>query len=152
MRAIEAECARRGLMMFLADTHDDPGQELRVVQALHQRRVDGVILAPTVGPERRALDYLETARIPSVMVDASPLAASTRSAWRTSSRSRTWSGMATAGSASCRARPISRPRSSDSTATRLALDRAGLPFDAELVRCGHSDKEPACCACAAGAA
>ena len=60
VRAIEAECARRGLMMFLADTHDDPAQELRVIQALHQRRVDGIILAPAAGSERQVVDYLDT--------------------------------------------------------------------------------------------
>src|SRR5205085_9670447 len=45
--AIEAECARLGMMVFLSDTEDDPGRELEVVMALHQRRVDGIILAPS---------------------------------------------------------------------------------------------------------
>src|SRR5882762_7076039 len=30
VRAIEAECSKNGLMMFCADTHDDPQQELNV--------------------------------------------------------------------------------------------------------------------------
>ena len=51
--AIEAECARLGLMVFLSDTQDEPARELKVVQALHQRRVDGIILAPSADPERR---------------------------------------------------------------------------------------------------
>jgi LacI family transcriptional regulator len=67
--AIEAECARLGLMVFLSDTQDDPAQELRVVQGLHQRRVDGIILAPSADPEGRALAYLEASRIPFVLVD-----------------------------------------------------------------------------------
>src|SRR5258708_1929659 len=41
--AIESECAHLGMMVLLSDTQDDPAQELRVVQALHQRRVDGII-------------------------------------------------------------------------------------------------------------
>ena len=57
--AIEAECARLGMMVFLSDTHDDPDRELSVVTALHHRRVDGVILAPSADPERRALNYLQ---------------------------------------------------------------------------------------------
>jgi LacI family transcriptional regulator len=67
--AIEAECARLGLMVFLSDTQDESAQELKVVQALHQRRVDGIILAPSADPERRALNYLDKSRIPFVLVD-----------------------------------------------------------------------------------
>ena len=67
--AIETECARLGMMVFLSDTQDDPAQELKVVQALHQRRVDGIILAPSGDPESRAVAYLEEHRIPFVLVD-----------------------------------------------------------------------------------
>jgi LacI family transcriptional regulator len=67
--AIETECARLGMMVFLSDTQDDPERELAVVTALHQRRVDGVILAPSADPERRALAYLRDVRLPCVLVD-----------------------------------------------------------------------------------
>ena len=67
--AIETECARLGLMVFLSDTQDDPERELAVVQSLHQRRVDGIILAPSPDPWRRALNYLESVGIPCVLVD-----------------------------------------------------------------------------------
>ena len=70
--AIEAECARLGMMVFLSDTQDDPDRELAVVIALHQRRVDGVILAPSADPQRRALAYLSKARLPCVLVDRTP--------------------------------------------------------------------------------
>jgi LacI family transcriptional regulator len=70
--AIETECSRLGLMVFLSDTQDDPDQEFRVVRALHQRRVDGIILAPSADPDRRALRYLESAGIPCVLVDRLP--------------------------------------------------------------------------------
>jgi LacI family transcriptional regulator len=40
--------------------------------ALHQRRVDGVILAPSADPERRALAYLRAAQLPCVLVDRTP--------------------------------------------------------------------------------
>ena len=70
--AIETECARLGMVVFLSDTEDDPARELEVVQALHQRRVDGVILAPSPDPERRALAYLREARLPCVLVDRMP--------------------------------------------------------------------------------
>jgi LacI family transcriptional regulator len=67
--AIENECSRIGLMVFLADTHDDPDRELGAVKALHQRRVDGIILAPSAHSEDKALKYLEERAIPCVLVD-----------------------------------------------------------------------------------
>jgi LacI family transcriptional regulator len=67
--AIEVEVARAGYTLLLADTHDDPGTELRVVAALHQRRVDGVLFAPATGPRGRALRYLHEVEVPTVLVD-----------------------------------------------------------------------------------
>ncbi|MER8632381.1 LacI family transcriptional regulator [Mesorhizobium opportunistum] len=66
--AVEAECARLGLMVFLSDTQEDPDRELSVVRAFHQRRVDGVILAPSGSPQR-AIDYLAEKRLPCVLID-----------------------------------------------------------------------------------
>jgi len=66
--AVEAECARLGLMVFLSDTQEDPDRELSVVRAFHQRRVDGVILAPSGSPQR-AIDYLAEKKLPCVLID-----------------------------------------------------------------------------------
>lgn len=66
--AIEAECSKRGLIVFLCDTQDDPDRELELVQHLHQRRVDGIILAPS-GDPKRSLDYLIESDLPCVLVD-----------------------------------------------------------------------------------
>lgn len=66
--AIEAQCARLGLMVFLADTEDEPLREAEVVRALCARRVDGIILAPSADPSA-ALDHLERAGVPCVLVD-----------------------------------------------------------------------------------
>lgn len=68
----ETECARLGIIVFLSDTEDDPGRELEVVMALHQRRVEEIILAPSPDPERRALAYLRDVRLPCVFVDRMP--------------------------------------------------------------------------------
>jgi LacI family transcriptional regulator len=70
--AIESECARLGMMVFLSDTQEDPERELAVLRAFHQRRVDGVILAPSADPERRGLRYLSETRLPCVLVDRTP--------------------------------------------------------------------------------
>src|SRR6185369_1855219 len=66
--AVEAECARLGLMVFLSDTQDDPEKEMAVIRALHQRRVDGIIFAPCAEP-RVALDYLAQRNLPCVLID-----------------------------------------------------------------------------------
>ncbi len=70
--AIERECARLGMMVFLTDTRDDPEIEFDVVRALLQRRVDGLILAPSPDPERRTLRYLAESGAPCVLVDRTP--------------------------------------------------------------------------------
>jgi LacI family transcriptional regulator len=56
-------------MMLLADTHENADYELKVVQALHERRVDGIVIAPSPDPQHRALDYLRDKRVPTVLVD-----------------------------------------------------------------------------------
>ncbi|MGI8331522.1 LacI family DNA-binding transcriptional regulator [Actinomadura scrupuli] len=67
--AIEAEVGRAGYTLLLSDTHDDPAKELHVVEALHQRRVDGVLLATAAGPGGAALRYLGDLGVPAVLVD-----------------------------------------------------------------------------------
>lgn len=69
VKSIEAECMKNGLMMLFSDTHDDPDQELRIVQAFHQRRVDGVVLAPADDGRLESLAYLRANKIPTVLVD-----------------------------------------------------------------------------------
>src|SRR5262245_1593030 len=56
-------------MILLTDTHDDPAYELQVVQALHQRRVDGLVLAPAADPDQRVLRYLAANKVPTVLID-----------------------------------------------------------------------------------
>ncbi|MDR3518069.1 MAG: LacI family DNA-binding transcriptional regulator [Azospirillaceae bacterium] len=67
--AIERECDRLGLMVFLCDTQDNAEHEFQVVQALHQRRVDGILLAPSSVSNQRSLQYLIDNRVPCVLVD-----------------------------------------------------------------------------------
>jgi LacI family transcriptional regulator len=58
-----------GYTLLLADTYDDPDEELRVVQALHQRRVDGLLLAPCTEADGPALSFLSELGVPTVLVD-----------------------------------------------------------------------------------
>ena len=67
--AVERACRELGQMVFLVDSRDDPVAELEAVRELHQRRVDGIVLAPAVDPGRRTLGYLIDQRLPCVVVD-----------------------------------------------------------------------------------
>jgi LacI family transcriptional regulator len=69
VQAVEAECTSLGYTMLVADTHDDPDHELRMVKALHERRVDGVILAPAARTSHTTLRYLSQRRLPTVLID-----------------------------------------------------------------------------------
>ena len=68
VQGVDEEAARHGYMLLLGDGHDDPDRELRIVRDLHQRRVEGVIMAPSGNPDR-ALRYLREQAIPTVLVD-----------------------------------------------------------------------------------
>lgn len=72
VNAIEGECAKLGMMVLLANTRDDLAEELRVVVELHRRRVDGIVVAPSGGPDSPALAYLRDNSIPAVLVDRLP--------------------------------------------------------------------------------
>jgi LacI family transcriptional regulator len=67
--SIERACAELGQLVFLCDTQNDPVLELKVVRELVQRRVDGVIIAPSADPENRAIEFLTAAKMPFVLVD-----------------------------------------------------------------------------------
>jgi LacI family transcriptional regulator len=66
---IEAEAAKHGHTLLLGDTHDEPEKELRMVQELVLRRVDGVILTPSPGAMTTALCYLSSQPVPVVLLD-----------------------------------------------------------------------------------
>ena len=147
VRGIEAESARRGFMILLSDTGDDPQRELEVIRALHQRRVDGIALAPSADPEQRALAYLEAHRIPTVLVDRvtsrrfDQVAVENRNATRTLVSHLVAHGHARIGL-------ISGLAGLSTTTERIAgyrdgLAEAGLPFDAALLEAGESVIAPA---------
>ena len=68
-----ATAARQTLL--LGDTHDDPEHELEIVRALVERRIDGLLLAPSAGAAEHALPYLAAQSLPVVLIDrfADPL-------------------------------------------------------------------------------
>lgn len=151
VRAIEAECTRHGLMVLLTDTHDDPAYELAVVQALHQRRVDGIVLAPAADPERRVLSYLAEHRLPTVLIDRL-VSDGFDQIGVENKRAMTALVGHLLGHGHRRIALVSGLPGLATTIERVegyraALRAAGLPFDPALVRNGASAVAPARAAC-----
>ncbi|WP_316777515.1 LacI family DNA-binding transcriptional regulator [Streptomyces sasae] len=68
LQGVEAAALERGYSLLIADPHDDPEHERKVVQLLHERRVDGMIVAPSADP-RGLLAYLGRHAVPAVLLD-----------------------------------------------------------------------------------
>jgi LacI family transcriptional regulator len=68
VQGVDEEARRNGYVLLLGDSHETPDQELRLVRDLHQRRVDGLILAPSADAHR-SLRYLRERSIPAVLID-----------------------------------------------------------------------------------
>nr|WP_218170483.1 LacI family DNA-binding transcriptional regulator [Pseudomonas gingeri] len=147
VHAIETECAKHGIMMLFVDTHDDPEQELRVVKALHHRRVDGILLAPSTGSRPLALDYLLENEIPAVLVDR--LVTEGFDQVGVENRRSTEELVTHLVEHGHRRIGFIAGREGFSTTDervegyQAALHKAGLPFDPALLVNGGSDSEPA---------
>lgn len=68
VQAIESEAAAHGFTMLLADTHDRPTDEIRVVANFLERGVEAVILAPA-SDGREAIAQAARAGVPLTLVD-----------------------------------------------------------------------------------
>ncbi|MEV6052621.1 LacI family DNA-binding transcriptional regulator [Streptomyces sp. NPDC052107] len=68
LQGVEAAVLEAGYSLLIADPHDDPGHERKVVQLLHERRVDGVIVAPSARPHE-LVGYLRRHAVPTVFLD-----------------------------------------------------------------------------------
>ncbi|NVZ24379.1 LacI family DNA-binding transcriptional regulator [Pseudomonas gingeri] len=147
VHAIETECAKHGIMMLFVDTHDDPEQELRVVKALHHRRVDGILLAPSSGSRALALDYLLENEIPAVLVDRlvtagfDQVGVENRRSTEELVRHLIDHGHRRIGFIA--GRPGFSTTDERVEGYQAALDKAGLSFDRALLVNGGSNSEPA---------
>ncbi len=68
LQGVEAGALEHGYSLLIADPHDDPEHERKVVQLLHERRVDGMIVAPSARPAG-LMDYLGRHAVPTVFLD-----------------------------------------------------------------------------------
>ncbi|MFG2893302.1 LacI family DNA-binding transcriptional regulator [Streptomyces sp. NPDC048248] len=68
LQGVEAGALEAGYSLLIADPHDDPVHERKVVQLLHERRVDGMIVAPSAEPAEM-VGYLTRREVPTVFLD-----------------------------------------------------------------------------------
>jgi LacI family transcriptional regulator len=147
VRSIESECMKNGLMMLFSDTHDDPDQELKIVQAFHQRRVDGVVLAPADDGRLGSLAYLRENKMPTVIVDHllsqgfDQVGLKNKQAAQELVTHLIEHGHKRIGFVSGAAWNSTSAERLDGY--RTALRAAGLPYEEKLVCCGESAIDPA---------
>ena len=68
LQGVEAGALEQGYSLLIADPHDDSEHERTVVQLLHERRVDGMIVAPSAAPDA-LVAYLARHSVPTVFLD-----------------------------------------------------------------------------------
>lgn len=144
VKAMETAATDAGYTLLLADTHEDPDTEQRVVAALRGYKLDGLLLAPSAA-SAPVLDRLARAGLPTVLVDRAadarfdsvgtenvePMAELVAHLAETGHRRIAMvSGMAGLTTTDERV-----------AGYRLGLERAGLPLDPALVVSGGSDAE-----------
>ena len=69
IRGVEETAASQGITLLLANSAEDPQREARAVQALLERRVDGLILARAAGSGPDALADFANYDTPLVLMD-----------------------------------------------------------------------------------
>lgn len=71
LHAIERRVSEFGYVLVLGDTHDATDMEQRVVDSLLDRRVDGLIVAPSAGFLQATASRIAAAETPLVLIDRS---------------------------------------------------------------------------------
>lgn len=70
-RGIEDTCRQTRYSVFLCNSDDDPVRQGHYLQTLLERRVDGLLLAAAAGEAEALAQRLESARVPTVVVERS---------------------------------------------------------------------------------
>jgi LacI family transcriptional regulator len=147
VRGMQAECTRSGYFLFLTDTADQPEHQLEVIRALHERRVDGMVLAHIPDPDNRAVRYLEKHKVPVIFVDRAidgqfdQVLVENRKAMQSLVTHLTGHGHKRIGLVSGLkglATSIERIQG-----YQAGLKAAGLPFEERFLECGESEIDPA---------
>jgi LacI family transcriptional regulator len=145
--AVEQAATAARHTLLLGDTHDDPEHELEIVRALVERRVDGLLLAPSAGAREHALKYLAGQSLPVVLIDRFADA----SLDQIGSQNVEPTAQLVDHLAACGHERIGMVIGSPQLSTtlerlagyELGLDRNGLPFGPELISSGESRRDAA---------
>ncbi|MGW0335061.1 LacI family DNA-binding transcriptional regulator [Streptomyces sp. NPDC003011] len=156
LQGVETAALEHGYSLLIADPHDDPAHERKVVQLLHERRVDGMIVAPSADPSE-LVSYLRRHDVPAVFLDrvvdspdspGSPENGAPRfdqvcadSAEPTAELVTHLAGLGHRRIALVAGRPGLSTTSERITGYRHGLAAAGFPYDERLV--AHGDSESA---------
>ncbi|MFG3171873.1 LacI family DNA-binding transcriptional regulator [Streptomyces sp. NPDC048200] len=152
LQGVEARALEGGYTLLIADPHDDPEHERKIVQLLHERRVDGMIIAPSATPEA-LLRYLGQHAVPTVFLDRT-VRSSAGSGFRHDQVGTENTAPMTALVSHLAGRghrhiglvaglPGLSTTAERVTGYRLGLARAGLPYDERLVAHGESRTDTA---------
>jgi LacI family transcriptional regulator len=69
VHSIEERASARGYTLVMGDSHDTADVEEQLINSLLDRQVDGLIIAPAPGSERRALANVLARSTPMVLID-----------------------------------------------------------------------------------
>lgn len=145
IHAINVEAVKRGYTVLLASSDDNPCLELDVIKTFYERRVDGIVLSPTIDSEKHSVPFLERQHIPVVYIDRMP---ATDGDWVGTENEKATEALAdhliTLGHR--RIALVAGLRGINTTEERIigyknALQKAGIPFDPELIIAGESRSE-----------
>ncbi|MEV6198246.1 LacI family DNA-binding transcriptional regulator [Streptomyces sp. NPDC051920] len=152
LQGVEAGALEHGYGLLIADPHDDPGHERKAVRLLHERRVDGMIIAPSAAPDA-LLRYLGQHDVPTVFLDRlvdAPAGSGFRHDQVCAENTAPMASLVThlAGRGHRRIGLVAGLPGLSTTAERITgyrhgLAQAGLPYDERLVAHGDSRAEAA---------
>jgi LacI family transcriptional regulator len=69
VRGVEHEARSAGFTLLLSNSAEDQEREAGSIQALRERRVDGLMIAPVAGTDHSLVDRMRQWRLPLVLVD-----------------------------------------------------------------------------------
>lgn len=146
IHAINTEAAKYGYMVLLASSNDNPKLELETIQSFYDRRVDGIVLSPTTDSEKYSVPFLERMNIPVVYIDRMPAADGD---WVGTENEKATEVLANhlISLGHKRIALVVGLRGINTTEERIAgycdaLQKAGIPYDSELIIAGESRSEP----------
>ena len=147
LHAIEQRVSDADYVLVLGDTHDDAEMERRVIESLLDRRVDGIIVAPSRGFIEHSAQLIADADTPLVIIDRSiDLACDQLAPENSESAATLTSHLISHGHeriAAIGGLPGLASTSERLEGYKLALERAGVPLDPAMIVSGESNTDTA---------